>query len=425
MPRTLISFVGRGDARAGPSAMTGRAGYQQATYSFSARYQRTTSFFGWALWQYLLQQEDPPSGWLVLGTSGSTWVSLADGLTDEAYEESLEAIEAVDNGEKKETLTQEDLRALQKQLEKGLAVPELRLELIGTLAELESQQQLMSILLAALNEGDEVILDITHAFRHLPAVAAFMPMALQPLRGVRVGGMYYGAFHMRQDDGSVPVIDLGLCADYANLAAVTAEFRSTGHYRDFGHYFPEQAETMEKACFLENINNISQARGPARALARKLDSTQDDPFLAETALALREALCYTAGKSLPERMLAKSEFFLSRREYIKTVILAYEALLHATARQHSGAQTDPVYNEETRSNARDVLYRQLSGKDKTLFTNFGKLRNSMVHATPATWKGAQQALADRQSCEALLGDCLALAHRACSGALTVAKPDNR
>lgn len=418
MTVALVSFIGRGRR----SDNAGRTGYEQATYRFPSGREYVTSFFGWALWQELQGNDAPPERWIVIGTAGSTWSAMADGLDDTAYEQALEALEDTDAKTIEKAVTERELAILAPPLQAGLGVPDLRLELIDHLMDAQEQRHFMGVFLRNLEAGDEVILDITHAFRHMPAVAAFMVMALQPLRGIRVCGLHYGALDMRDESGTAPVIDLGLCAEYSDLAAVTAEYCSTGHYRRFGRHFPELAEALDQTCFLENTNNISQARAHACKLQEQLKTQVEqkkDPMLGETAARVAEALDYATGKSLYGRMLSKAQFFYSRKEYIKAAVLGYEAMLRAASLQQDPGRTDQRYDEDARGHARDALRRALGVEDRKTFGCFGALRNCLAHGTPATGKDVQRALQSRAACEALLGECLALAGRICAGEVTL------
>ncbi|ADD08832.1 CRISPR-associated protein, TM1812 family [Aciduliprofundum boonei T469] len=58
-----------------------------------------------------------------------------------------------------------------------------------------------------LEQGDEVILDITHAFRHIPFLSFVIMTYLQVARGIKIRGIYYGAYESRDGD-YVPIFDL-------------------------------------------------------------------------------------------------------------------------------------------------------------------------------------------------------------------------
>jgi CRISPR-associated DxTHG motif protein len=69
-----------------------------------------------------------------------------------------------------------------------------------------------------MNEGDEVVLDITHAFRSIPLLANAVLNYAKVLKGISIAGIYYGAFEVlgnpaevkrwSLDQRRVPIFDL-------------------------------------------------------------------------------------------------------------------------------------------------------------------------------------------------------------------------
>lgn len=56
--------------------------------------------------------------------------------------------------------------------------------------------------------GEPLALDLTHAFRSLPAVALLSAGYFQALGRLRLQGLYYGAFEARDQEGRAPIFDL-------------------------------------------------------------------------------------------------------------------------------------------------------------------------------------------------------------------------
>jgi len=59
----------------------------------------------------------------------------------------------------------------------------------------------------SVEEGESVIVDITHAFRHIPFLSVPAILFLREFKGVDVKGIYYGAFEAKSD-GRAPVFNL-------------------------------------------------------------------------------------------------------------------------------------------------------------------------------------------------------------------------
>ncbi|VBB44586.1 conserved hypothetical protein [uncultured Desulfatiglans sp.] len=88
-------------------------------------------------------------------------------------------------------------------------------------------------ILDEVEEGDEIIFDVTHSFRSIPILALACIQYLRTLKGVKLGGIYYGAWEARRDsaDGGlpeVPVFDLTPFAALMDWSQAIAEFERSG-----------------------------------------------------------------------------------------------------------------------------------------------------------------------------------------------------
>ena len=87
MNHTLVTFLGRGRTDTG-------IGYQTTTYRFPDGQKKTTASFGLALAKYI---QPKPDRIVILGTSGSQWGVLVEGLagtTSEGLEARLDLLDA-------------------------------------------------------------------------------------------------------------------------------------------------------------------------------------------------------------------------------------------------------------------------------------------------------------------------------------------
>lgn len=221
--RVLVSFIGRG-ALADPSkgqTAAARSGYRTATYDFGAGEKYETSLFAWAACQHLRAVGWAPDAWLLLGTSASLWPALMDAVTDESFERCEHWFVNVEKKTATNAVTQEDLDAAPPELAECLGVPSLLLKAVGSCADRAGQKRFMQMLAENLPRGAEVVLDITHGYRHLPVLAFFLIEGIRWLRDVHVKSVLYGAFEM----SGTPVVDLSICADYADMSAELATFQ--------------------------------------------------------------------------------------------------------------------------------------------------------------------------------------------------------
>lgn len=422
MRRIQISFIGRGrrNDRAGKDGKpVGPSGYELARYDFGAGGQYQTTFFGHALWRHLASGGRAPDALMCLGTSGSSWSTLIDGVDPDVFDDELsrwgDAVESKANRDDGGAVESADLAGMASTLARGLGVPELILEVIGDGRSRSSQQALTAALLRRLEPGDRVILDITHAYRHLPVLASFMLTALHWLRGVEVEAIYYGAFDMAARGDTVPVVDLSLCADYARDAACFATYRLTGSCRDLASQFPQAREVIDRLDLFENTNQVGRAKTQAlqvRALLEPLAEADHDPLRAGVARGLCDGLDWADGASHLKRMLERSRRFRVHREYAKCATLLVECILFTAAVRVNPGLDPGRYSEDARNDGHDWIRNELKERNRehwTAFVRLNNLRNCIAHGTVSNRRDVQRALGDRAALERILDDALDLA----------------
>jgi CRISPR-associated Csx2 family protein len=114
----------------------------------------------------------------------------------------------LDNGHKdKKTGEVIPLEGLQTRLQKlALATPFKSIDI----PEGKSQKEIweiFQILYDHINEGDHVVIDITHAFRSIPMLAMVVLPYARVVKNITIQGIYYGAYEARQG-GAAPIFDL-------------------------------------------------------------------------------------------------------------------------------------------------------------------------------------------------------------------------
>jgi hypothetical protein len=152
-------------------------------------------------------------------------------------------------------------------LERGLPEPEELPIFSGeTTAEL---WEIFRRIVAAVEKGDEVVFDITHAFRTIPLISFLSVAYLKFVRGIDITGLYYGAYEARDIEKNIsPVFDLtGFCELLDWIVGVNA-FVKYGGAQELGTLL-QRAQKVKKLsgdtgpCELNNfgqlISDISDA----------------------------------------------------------------------------------------------------------------------------------------------------------------------
>ena len=80
----------------------------------------------------------------------------------------------------------------------------------------------------SLQDGDEVIFDITYGFRSIPIIALLAVSYLRVVRKVNIKGLVYGAFEAKNDRGETPTFDLLPIVSLFDWMTATEQFIKTG-----------------------------------------------------------------------------------------------------------------------------------------------------------------------------------------------------
>lgn len=139
------------------------------------------------------------------------------------------------------------------------AVPQAQPMRIPEPAREESLWDVFRALSQAITPEDEIILDVTHAFRILPLLALASASYMQALTGARIRHILYGAWEARQPPDVCPVFDLKLFLDLQEWTLAASSLRTTGDSRLF-------------AQLLNRIQNDWRAAAAARPHGEALPS---------------------------------------------------------------------------------------------------------------------------------------------------------
>jgi len=164
----------------------------------------------------------------------------------------------------------------------------------------EEIAKLCEIIHSACSTKSEVIIDITHAFRHLPVLLLANLEYLSAGSKLELKGAYYGAFEARINN-RVPVIDLKPYIELIDGSYALRQFRETGDAQrlseqlaqlnwNHGH---ENALTPEFSRFTATLLNLSACLGSGLPLEAGL-LAQKAEILLKPALANLSAAYFVA-----------------------------------------------------------------------------------------------------------------------------------
>lgn len=396
---TLISFLGRQPK-----------GYREATYRFDPDFVRTGPFLGMALAEYL--QADHL---VLLGTAGSMWDIFFDGQSGDLDEELLAIHEAAKNN----AVTNEMLQNHARRLSDRMGFP-VECLLISFARDVAEQTAILESLAAVVADHKRIVLDVTHAFRHLPMLALVAARYLRRVGEVEVEDIYYGALEMTPAGGETPVLRLGGMLDMLDWVDALAAYDKDGDPSSFAQLIrsgaPRSAEALAKAAFHERINDVGQARGALRTFRRTIEEElSDDPLLKLFLPTLLARTEWVENPQFAHRQHQLATHFLNHGDHLRASILGLESLITRLVQSAPGG-LDPL-NYENRERIKKGWEGQIRGpanqrtRMHQAYLDLREIRNCLAHGSRSDFAHVQRALSSETALSDLLAEAIALAHQ--------------
>jgi CRISPR-associated Csx2 family protein len=395
MPRILISILGKG-------RYSHETGYQTANYQFPDGRVLTTPFLGLALNDYL-----QPDQLILIGTAGSQWGVLCSNIAED--ESDLETSIALQQAEEAEQVDQALLDRATPIMSRKAGRP-VRPWLIPYGRDEAEQIGILQGIANLVQEG-EISFDLTHGFRHLGMVGLISAYLLTHLRNVQVAGLWYGALDMTRDMVT-PVLRLdGLSAVHDWVAALD-RFDHSGDYGVFAPLLerdgvtPRLATFLRDAAFYERNFNLRDARA---RLKNFLDELPDRLPGASGLFRqpLQQRLAWATRGTLADHQRQLAWLYLDRRDYVRALVLAWEALISAECQQHRLNPDDHKPGGD-RKQAEESLRNSLKESGEKWHNSpkmrIQHLRNALAHGSaPPDWaKGLKDALSNEDKLRKML-----------------------
>lgn len=351
---TLISFLGKQ-----------QKGYRTATYRFDVGFAREVPFFGMALAEFL-----KPDRLILLGTTGSMWDVFFDHENLGNDDGLVQLIEAASENKVTEAMLTDHARRLSERLNYPVDC-----QLIPYARDETEQSAVLAELAKSLSPNEKIVLDVTHAFRHLPMLALVAARYLKHVRHIEVEDIYYGALEMTANSGETPVLRLGGMLKMLDWVDALATYDKDGDYGPFGRLLqadgmePGRAKLLNKAAYFERTNNPVKARETLTSIFPSVE-THEGPLgkLFRDELVKRVSWFRSAGRDAWEQSLALA--YLQRRDYVRAATFMYEAFVTRATFQRKRDLNDFESRKESYSQARAENHEV-----KTL----EYIRNSLAH----------------------------------------------
>ena len=399
---TLISFLGKGRRE----KETNR--YRSANYRFAGGCVNSL-YFGLALARQLKVEK-----LVILGTAGSIWDVFAEDLVDD--DAALSELAEIDlyKAVADESVEQAMLDRLAPLLRTKIRI-DVAPVLIPYARDERQQFDVLRSMAEHVTDKENVVLDVTHGFRHLPMLALVAARFLQRVRGVSVANIYYGALEMTDlETGETPVLNLDGLLHMLDWVDALAGYENNGDFGQFAHLLaasPEAATDLREASFFERTNNVGYARKPLQRFRQLLDTLPSQPALDLFRDTLKDRTAWASENRFFERQRSLAQLHFNSGDYLRAATLGYEAALSRLVTE-SSARLDPQNHEHREQVKQDFFFdeRKLAGKPRSAtadtFRKLGHLRNALVHGTRSDMAEIQRALGSEQQLRAFLSGAL-------------------
>lgn len=316
--KKIISFLGK---------RPNNGLYPTATYRFPNGKQITQSFFSLAV-----QEANPADELIILGTSGSMWGNLASAekISYQNKDEDAELM-LIELSEKNQ-LTATALNDFIEKTQPSYLGAKIRFELMDYALDINSQSQFIAQIAAHFKKGDSAILDITHSLRHLPMLIEKVAELLPLLKEAAIDDIYYGAFEMRDNQGT-PVVSLRGIETIASWQKALTLYDATG---DMGQLIPllESMEfprdgiaNLQSSVHFERIHQFNQAYKRAQAFYSLVQKWQTQNTQWQLiAPALKERLEWIKEENSWKRQFSQSYNYLEKGDYFRATLYGFEAI---------------------------------------------------------------------------------------------------
>ncbi len=428
--RILVSFIGKGQ-RAHNEQQRTHTGYRSARYAFDEDHlSKPTSLFGTALVHYFQEVlRRPIDRWLVLGSPQSNWDALIEVVPEESWDDALNSIyseisnavrleEASPTSDGKGHITQALLCKWSGALSKGLNELSLECFLVGWSESSVRQMKMWQLLNENIPSHAELILDVTHGFRHQPMLLATMVVLLSYLKQFEQISFYYGALDIPKEstdskevndalepasqkrDEPVRVLRIDLFAELLEYIRRLGVLQVTGNYESLGKYVlrdqPNMKKKIEEFAFKERAN-LDLPKTEVEKLDKELDQWQPEDPVRETLkpMLLAELIKHHAATPW-ERAALRADEAIKHHDYLTAYTLLWEALVSLSVLiSEKQEQMDDV---NTRRDCIKAFTRKLSSEDRNsaeVIDAFRATRNWIVHGTPQNNERAREAIQSR------------------------------
>ena len=127
--------------------------------------------------------------------------------------------------------------------------------------------EIFDIIINEIEDGDEIIFDITHSFRSLPMLALVILNYIEVLKNIELLGIYYGAYEAKDSNNIAPIFDLtplNEILEWSQAVNVFLKYGISGPFRDISikqlkPHLKSQQWARDTRQFIDSLNNLTMS----------------------------------------------------------------------------------------------------------------------------------------------------------------------
>jgi CRISPR-associated Csx2 family protein len=395
MAKTLISFIGTGQLDKNNNA---QRIYKEANYQIeNQRY--ATTFVAKALFEHL-----KADNLYLLGTVKSMWEEVYNTFLEKEKIDENYWLQLGEFAQKANKDTDVDeAKELLKKLEEALPNTSKIFLLRYGLSEQELWQnfQIFNAVFQHLEDGDEIFLDITHAFRSLPMFALMSVFYLQDVIGkkINIRGIYYGMLDvMGETDGIAQVVNLQPIVEMSQWLKAGQQFSKYGiSYEMLPLIENEQVKKKlsEFSNFLQlnYINEIGSQVNQLTSIQQYVEALSTPAQLVIKPTLEKFTKHFRNKNTLSQKQLALAEWHFQNANYGFAYINLVEAIISYVCE----CEKIDVNDETSRNTAKDKIHRE--DRFASLLDIYGpanNIRKKIAHAIPSSSANKEEDITNLQ-----------------------------
>lgn len=134
--------------------------------------------------------------------------------------------------------------------------------------------EIFDIVSNQIDEGDEIIFDITHSFRSIPMLALVVLNYVKVVKNAKILGIYYGAWEVKDENNIAPIFNLtplDEILEWSQAVNTFLRYGNSGHLRDLSidtlkPSFSSEEWAKDTGKFINSVNDLTMCLYTCRGM---------------------------------------------------------------------------------------------------------------------------------------------------------------